>query len=95
MSGGGSADLLRRWTAALLAVPPAEREGVIEAIEQRVAELYPAPARPLHLVQPPVQRAGYVEQTIRTYDVVPDTAQRAPLSARTRPAPPSGPRRSA
>ncbi len=75
-------ELARRWLAALLSVPRDERQAVVEMIEKRVVELYsrggestashsetgvPTPGT-LNVMHPPVQRDGYVEQTIVTYE---------------------------
>lgn len=48
VSGGEGAKLLRRSVAALMAAPPAERRGIVEAIEQRIVELYDVPTAVLH-----------------------------------------------
>lgn len=79
-------ELSRRWLATLLAVPGSEREKVVAAIEARVAQAYagriPESAgkatakrgrqrgKSLDVVQPPVQREGYTEQIVTTYDEV-------------------------
>ncbi len=39
----GGPDLVRRWVAALLSVPEAERETIVESVEGRIAEVYHAP----------------------------------------------------
>lgn len=75
-------ELARRWLAALLSVPRDERQSVVEMIEKRIVELYsrvgdcagsrtePGESTPgtLNVTHPPVQRDGYVEQTIVTYE---------------------------
>ncbi len=86
LAGPGGADLARRWVAALMAIPPDEREAAVDAVEQRVVVLYRAhssqtqshsPAgtecdeQTLHVADPPVERQGFVEQTIRTYAATP------------------------
>lgn len=68
-------ELARRWLAALLLVPVDEREAVVGAIEARLAREYAGASyegegRFRSVVHPPVQRDGYVEQVISTYEVV-------------------------
>ena len=66
-------ELGRRWLAALLVIPEAERPGVVRAVERRVAEEFGRRGAQgedetlLDVAEPPVQRDGYVEQVIRTY----------------------------
>ena len=69
-------DLARRWLAALMLVPAAEREGVVEAVEGRIVEVYDRPAdgassadREIVVRYPAVQREGYVEEVVKTYEV--------------------------
>lgn len=70
-------ELARRWLAALLLVPEAERAAVVDAVEARLASTYgftPAPraegeTRRVVVKYPPVQREGYVEEEERTYEV--------------------------
>ncbi|MDX9910364.1 MAG: hypothetical protein RBS39_00890 [Phycisphaerales bacterium] len=73
----GTAELARRWLAALLMVDPAERGAVVDAIERRIVEEYAGGsregaredgAREMDVAHPPVQREGYVEQTFTTYE---------------------------
>jgi hypothetical protein len=74
-------DLVRRWVATLLMVPREEREGVVEAVERRVAGMYEqawrageaateraSGPREVDVVHAPVQRDGYVEQVVTTYE---------------------------
>jgi hypothetical protein len=76
-------ELARRWLAALQIVPIDERESVVAAIEHAILQQYTgasagtefatsvahSPPNPeLHVVFPPVQRDGYVEQVIKTYE---------------------------
>ena len=65
-------ELARRWLAALLLAPAAEREGIVEAVERRMTEEYgSAPgtgSELIHMVSPPVQREGHVEQVVRTFE---------------------------
>jgi hypothetical protein len=90
----GSADLGRRWLAALMLVPERERQAVVEAIEARLVSTYaPLSARQagahaeesaddrvqFRLHARPVQRDGYVEEVIRDIEVV-----RAPAGERPR-----------
>jgi hypothetical protein len=76
----GGAELMRRWVAALLNVPAVEREGVIRAVEQRIAEEYEMPqisrasavsiaqSQPVYdIALPAVQREGYTEVVVRSY----------------------------
>lgn len=92
MCGPDGADLVRRWVAALLLVPEAEREGVVAAIERRVTEAYVTGASStdsgdhrLHLVTPPTQREGYIEHVERSFVTAPvESKKRRP--ARERPA---------
>jgi len=73
-------ELGRRWLAALLLVPEAERVAVVEAIEAKLATTYGRPhassggERMIVVRYPPVQREGYVEETERTYAVEPQKA---------------------
>lgn len=75
-------ELGRRWLAALLLVPEAERVAVVEAIEAKLASTYGRPHAPgggertIVVRYPPVQREGYVEETERTYSVEPPKAAR-------------------
>jgi len=80
-SQGGGIDLARRWLAALMLVPDGDRESVVSAIESRIVQQYTA--APLsergHETAPPVvhvrsqavQRDGYVEETVRSYQPAP------------------------
>ncbi len=80
-------ELARRWLAALLAIPAHEREAAVAAIESRVAEAYEQrlagsrkksrKGRSIDVVSPPVQREGYTEQVVTTYDVGESSAQQA------------------
>lgn len=70
-------ELGRRWLAALLLVPEGERERLVQEIERRIVEAYASgqdaqAGRPveMHVVSPPVQRDGYIEQIHTTYEVV-------------------------
>lgn len=68
------AELGRRWLACLLLAPESEREAIVAAVEQRMANLYLAPQQPadertLDLAHPPQQREGYIEQAFTTYAV--------------------------
>lgn len=77
LAGGGGTELARRWVAALLSVPAEDRRALVEEVEARISEVYALPdshlgrddeASPmLHVASEPVQRAGYVEQVIRSY----------------------------
>lgn len=94
-------ELARRWLAALLVVERDERLAVVEMVEQRIAELYPLPNPPpnaaespleLRVVHPPVERAGYVEQTTVTYTTA-ETEPDRPGAAREIEAKPARPGR--
>ncbi|GDX99724.1 hypothetical protein LBMAG48_21280 [Phycisphaerae bacterium] len=74
-------ELVRRWVATLLMVPRDQREGVVAAVEQRIAEMYEqswtagqaaadSVLKPIEveIVHPPQQREGYVEQVVTTYE---------------------------
>lgn len=74
----GTPELSRRWLAALMMVPADERAGVVSAVERQIVATYCpsteeaptlATSRHIHVVGPPVQRDGYVEQIERTYEV--------------------------
>lgn len=75
----GTAELARRWLAALLVVPEAEREGVVSAVERRIVSTFGSkgaapsdddrPAREFRVVSPPRQREGYIEQIESTFVV--------------------------
>ncbi len=85
----GGADLARRWVAALFLAPETEREEIVASVERRLVGLYAKEdaeagereggdsPQVLHLAEPPIQREGYVEQTIRTYERAEDE-QEAP-----------------
>ncbi len=72
-------ELARRWLAALLAIPAHEREAAVAAIESRVAEAYEQrlsgsrkksrKGRSFDVLSPPVQKDGYTEQVVTTYDL--------------------------
>lgn len=73
-------ELARRWLAALLAIPAHEREQAVAAIEARIAQAYAADTgasrkrgakrgKSFDVVAPPVQKDGYTEQVVTTYDV--------------------------
>lgn len=69
-------ELARRWLVALLMVDQADREALVAEVERRVAEQYgrggtdpDEPVPQVHVVHPPVQRPGYVEQVVASYDV--------------------------
>lgn len=76
-SQGGGIDLARRWVAALMLVPEREREAVVSAIESRIVQQYAAAPRSersdepgppvVHLRSQAVQRDGFVEETVRSY----------------------------
>lgn len=72
-SGGEGAELLRRWAAALMAAPPAERRGIVEAVERRVVELYHSSAAEtetgpmVHVAGSPKQRDGFTEVVVRSF----------------------------
>jgi len=75
-------DLARRLVSALLLAPAEEREAIVASIERKMVELY-APAeqaeesacgtddepRMMNVIDAPVQRSGYVEQKIHTYEI--------------------------
>lgn len=74
------AELARRWLAALLIAPEAEREALVDAVEARMASLYAVPesgvegdsVEPeslLHVADEPVFKDELIEQTIRSYAV--------------------------
>jgi len=66
-------ELARRWLAALLLVPEEERAGLVAEIERRIVRTYAEDDRDaieMHVVSPPVQRDGYVEQIHTTYEVM-------------------------
>jgi len=83
LSGGGGAELARRWVAALLSVPAQERRQLVEEVERRITEVYgdsnaetdPKKAHAkdpslLHLVETPIQKPGYIQQVIRSYEAL-------------------------
>lgn len=86
---GTTPELARRWLAALLIVPPHEREALVDSMEQRVLQTYgdaselseatsehaTSERATLNVVYPPLQRDGYVEQQIVEYAA----AQRKPV----------------
>lgn len=74
----GSAELVRRWVAALLNVPSDERDEVVRAVEQRIADEYDMPQLTraatvaqsqsvFDIAQTAVQREGYTEVVVRSY----------------------------
>lgn len=71
-------DLARRLVSALLLAPEAERDGIVEAIEARMVELF-APerggTRQMDVLERETQRDGYVEQVFRTYEVADSGAE--------------------
>ena len=87
LAGGGGAELLRRWCAALLSVPADEREAVVAAVEGQLAREYQLP--PLigavsgsetlptfDIASPPVEKEGFSETTVRTYAAAPKSKNR-------------------
>ena len=76
-------DLARRLVAALLLAPVDEREAIVESIEAKMVELYSSTSetldepvdahadepRMMNVIDAPVQKQGYVEQKIHTYEV--------------------------
>jgi hypothetical protein len=91
-------ELARRWLAALLAIPAHEREAAVIAIEARVAEAYNQRTlaarkrsgkggagkrgKSFDVLSPPVQREGYTEQVVTTYEVEEQPAREAALRKR-------------
>lgn len=77
----GGVELARRWLAALASVDPDQREAVVASVEARIAEVYGSSraegAVTFDVVQPPVQREGYVEQQVTTYEQVEPKPRRA------------------
>lgn len=87
-------DLARRWLAALLMVPQAERQAIVQAVEARIVSQFGTAqehttdtvgsdtAATIEVVHPPVQRPGYIEQVITTYEKMdaPRIARRTPVS---------------
>lgn len=65
-------ELGRRWLAALLLAPAAEREAIVSAVEKRMLETYGRASHTelIHLREAPVQREGHVEQLVRTFERV-------------------------
>lgn len=82
-------ELGRRWLAALLAVPEAERAALVAEVERRVAELgcpmadgataagdgEAAGGREFRVISSPAQRNGFTEHTETTYEVKPVAAE--------------------
>lgn len=71
-------ELARRWVAALMLVPGDEREAVVRGVERRIVEEYGGsePERQVRVRRGPVQREGYVEEVISTYEVKPGESSR-------------------
>lgn len=69
----GGVELARRWLAALLVVPAAEREEVVRMVEAQIVAEYDLPRdeadREMVVRYPAVQREGYVEEVVKTYEV--------------------------
>lgn len=64
-------DLARRWLAALLLVDESEREALVASVEKRISDLYANDAethKDFDVVHPTVQRDGFTEQVVTTYD---------------------------
>lgn len=88
----GTAELSRRWLAALLLAPASEREEIVRAVEERMTRMYaPVPSaaarhrqeqhedehgREVRVMLPPRDRGGYVEQIIRTYEVAKESKKK-------------------
>lgn len=69
-SGGEGAELLRRWVAALMTAPAEERRAIVEAVEQRITELYASDAATeplLHLESHPKPREGFTEIVVKSF----------------------------
>ncbi len=83
----GSPELIRRWVAALLEVPEAERPAVVRAVTERIRQEYAAEstagddAPMFHIAEEPVERDGHTEQIIRSY-AAPPPPTKAPKPAR-------------
>lgn len=70
----GGVELARRWLAALLLVPAAEREEVVKAVEAKIVAEYDLARereseREIVVRYPAVQREGYVEEIVKRYGV--------------------------
>lgn len=67
----GGAELSRRLVASLLLVPEQDRAPLVTEIERRIVSTYAdeEPIVEMHVVSPPVQREGYIEQVHTTYAV--------------------------
>ncbi|MEQ8843823.1 MAG: hypothetical protein RIB58_03130 [Phycisphaerales bacterium] len=72
------AELGRRWLACLLLAPESERRAIVEAVEQRMADLYlrdnqkqQAGERQVTIAHEPTQADGFIEQKFTTYAVKP------------------------
>lgn len=87
--GGAGAELARRWLAALLIVPHSERAGVVEAVEASLVEEFgsrsPDGAGPLlHVASEEVERDGYTEVLIRSYEAKPKPPRSTAASSATK-----------
>lgn len=60
-------DLSRRWMGALVKVDPARRAELVREVERLVAERFGGETVEVTLRRPPVQRAGYIEETEVVY----------------------------
>lgn len=79
--GASGAELARRWLAALMLVPMHERAEVVHAVEREISRTYGAanesiPSQTANdsaawsVHHPPVQKDGYVEEIVKTYEEV-------------------------
>ena len=98
MLRAGSPELIRRWVAALLMVPEADRPTVVREVTARIAEEYAAeiaagaatesgePPDPMfHIASDPIERDGHTEQIIRSYaPASPPKKGRAPGASRSK-----------
>ena len=76
------AEQARRWLAALLLVPPAERGAMVDEIERLIAQQYARDtARTLTVAHAPEQREGAVEQVFTTYEVRDAKPKATPIRA--------------
>lgn len=81
-------ELARRWVAALLLAPEEERPAIVDSVERRMVEIYhqqlPGPetqgsgeeTETVRLHSAPVQREGFVERAVVTYERAPTSGEK-------------------
>jgi len=85
MLDSSQADLARRWLSVLLAVPAAQRGALVRALESRFHTGMSSKKNSLiSLRGPAMQRDGYIETIIRSFEKVESPAAKTSKARATR-----------